>query len=264
MIKFFRKIRQKLLEENRIGKYLIYAVGEILLVVIGIIIAVSLGEWRQQVKDRNEVLTYYNNLDADLQQDKAQLFELIKIYEKSTLGLVAEIDKLQLDSYNQDSLYKGFSNWNVYASSSKFKPQIAIYTEIVSNGKLKLINDNSLKSQLLKLYTNSYPELEFYQKNTAETIRNTSVAELSRTFRWLLAVNNDGMETTTVKLKNPLVHINDDWLKNKQSEGFILLENQLALRHASYSGSIRISKRTINQIELLESEISKVLKKNKE
>jgi len=41
MIKFFRKIRQKLLIENKFSKYIIYAIGEILLVVIGILIAVS-------------------------------------------------------------------------------------------------------------------------------------------------------------------------------------------------------------------------------
>mgnify|MGYP007014085223 FL=1 len=152
------------MDEKRFGKYLIYAIGEILLVVIGIIIAVSLGEWRQQVNDRNEVLTYYNNLAIDLKQDKAQLNELIAVYEKSSLGLVAEIDKLQLENYNLDSLYKGFSNWIVYSSTYKFNPQVAIYTEIISNGKLKLINDRSLKLQLLKLYTNIYPEMEFYQK----------------------------------------------------------------------------------------------------
>ena len=262
MIKFFRKIRQRLLNENKFTKYLIYALGEIFLVVIGIIIAVSLGEWRQQVRDKNEVLTYYNNLTLDLQKDKAQLLELIKVYEKSSLGLVVEIDKLQLDSYNQDSLYTGFSNWNVYTSTNKFKPQIAIYTEIVSNGKLKLINEKSLKSQLLKLYTNIYPETEFYQKNTSQTIKNTSTTELSSIFRWLLAFNNDGMETTTVKLKNPLVHINDDWLKNKQSDGFRIYENQLALRYASYSGNISRYRAAVKDIELLVSEISKVLKKN--
>jgi NADPH-dependent 7-cyano-7-deazaguanine reductase QueF-like protein len=264
MIKFFRKIRQKLIGEKRFGKYLIYAIGEILLVVIGIIIAVSLGEWRQQVNDRNEVLSYYNNLALDLQEDKAQLLELIKVYKKSSLGLVSEIDKLQLDSYNQNTFYKGFSNWNVYSSSSKFKPQIAIYTEIVSNGRLKLIKDKSLKSQLLKLYNNSYPDLKFYQNNTSATIRNTSTTEFSNIFRWLLAFNNDGREITTIKLKNPLVQLSEDWLKNKQSEGFRIFENQLALRFAISSGYISRYKAAVNDIELLESEISKVLKKNKE
>ena len=45
MIKFFRKIRQQLLAENRLGKYLIYALGEIVLVVIGILIALQINNW---------------------------------------------------------------------------------------------------------------------------------------------------------------------------------------------------------------------------
>ena len=264
MIKFFRKIRQRLLNENKFTKYLIYALGEIFLVVIGIIIAVSLGEWRQLVRDKNEVLTYYNNLTLDLHKDKAQLLELIEVYEKSSLGLAVEIDKLQLDSYNQDSLYTGFSNWNVYTSSNKFNPQVAIYNEIISNGKLKLINDKSLRLQLLKLYTDIYPEVEFHQKNTSQTLKDMSTTEMITIFRWLLAFNNDGLEHTTIKLKNPLVHLNEDWLKNKQSEGFRIFETQLAMRYASYAGIIKRYKDAINEIELLEFEISKVLKKNKE
>jgi hypothetical protein len=48
MIKFFRKIRQKMLTENKFGKYMTYAVGEVILVVIGILIAVSINNWNQE------------------------------------------------------------------------------------------------------------------------------------------------------------------------------------------------------------------------
>jgi len=47
MIKFFRRLRQKLLAENRFSKYLIYAVGEIILVVIGILIALQINTWNE-------------------------------------------------------------------------------------------------------------------------------------------------------------------------------------------------------------------------
>ena len=51
MIKFFRKIRQNLLAENRFSKYLIYATGEIILVVIGILIALSINNWNELKND---------------------------------------------------------------------------------------------------------------------------------------------------------------------------------------------------------------------
>jgi hypothetical protein len=50
MIKFFRKIRQKLLTENKFSKYLIYAIGEILLAVIGILIALRINNWNKELK----------------------------------------------------------------------------------------------------------------------------------------------------------------------------------------------------------------------
>ena len=56
MIKFFRKIRQRLLTENRLGKYLLYAIGEILLVVIGILIALSINNWNEERKNEEKIL----------------------------------------------------------------------------------------------------------------------------------------------------------------------------------------------------------------
>ena len=47
MLKFFRRIRQKLIAENKVGKYLIYAIGEIVLVVIGILIALWINNWNE-------------------------------------------------------------------------------------------------------------------------------------------------------------------------------------------------------------------------
>ena len=56
MIKFFRKIRRKLLTENKISKYLLYAIGEIILVVIGILIALQVNNWNEDRKFKNEGL----------------------------------------------------------------------------------------------------------------------------------------------------------------------------------------------------------------
>ena len=61
MIKFFRKIRQNLLSEGKTGKYLKYAIGEIILVVIGILIALSINNWNENQKLRNQEITYLNN-----------------------------------------------------------------------------------------------------------------------------------------------------------------------------------------------------------
>ena len=69
MIKFFRKIRQNLLSEGKTGKYLKYAIGEIILVVIGILIALSINNWNQNQKDRELGINYLNRITIDIKKD---------------------------------------------------------------------------------------------------------------------------------------------------------------------------------------------------
>ncbi|MEJ2585762.1 MAG: DUF6090 family protein, partial [Robiginitalea sp.] len=69
MLRFFRQIRQRLLTENRFSKYLLYAVGEILLVVIGILIALQIDNWNEDRKERaleqKVLIQIYNSISQD-------------------------------------------------------------------------------------------------------------------------------------------------------------------------------------------------------
>ena len=69
MIKFFRKIRRQLVSENKFSKYLIYAIGEIVLVVIGIFIALQLNNWNEIRKESNAELELYNSILEDLKSE---------------------------------------------------------------------------------------------------------------------------------------------------------------------------------------------------
>ena len=69
MIKFFRKIRYDLLNKSKTGKYLKYAVGEIILVVVGILIALQINNWNELQKDKTLRKTYIERLLGDLQAD---------------------------------------------------------------------------------------------------------------------------------------------------------------------------------------------------
>ncbi|RMB56326.1 hypothetical protein EAX61_14670 [Dokdonia sinensis] len=72
MIKFFRKIRRKLLRENRLSKYLLYAIGEIILVVIGILIALQLNNWNENRKENIRENQLIDVLITDLKAKKAE------------------------------------------------------------------------------------------------------------------------------------------------------------------------------------------------
>lgn len=77
MIKFFRKIRQQLLSENKFSKYLIYAIGEIILVVIGILIALQINNWNEGQKTRklekSTLIEIKNSLEMDIQNLNNQI-----------------------------------------------------------------------------------------------------------------------------------------------------------------------------------------------
>ena len=78
MIKFFRKIRYNLMEQNKTGKYLKYAIGEIILVVIGILIALSINNWNEKKQAQNKMVNNFQNLIEDLESNKLQLSNLIE------------------------------------------------------------------------------------------------------------------------------------------------------------------------------------------
>ncbi|MBP1841693.1 DUF6090 family protein [Formosa algae] len=81
MIKLFGKIRQKLLSENKFGKYLTYAIGEIVLVVIGILIALQINNWNENRKLQAEITDIYKQIVIDLDNDIDEFSNVIKYYD---------------------------------------------------------------------------------------------------------------------------------------------------------------------------------------
>ncbi|MDR9416708.1 MAG: DUF6090 family protein, partial [Gracilimonas sp.] len=97
MLRFFRTIRKKLIEEDNIRTYLLYAIGEILLVVIGILIALQVNNWNETRKNKQLEQTYYENLIRDL---KSQLND-IQIQVNSEENVQAAVEEI-IQSLNTD------------------------------------------------------------------------------------------------------------------------------------------------------------------
>jgi len=149
MIRFFRNIRKKLAAENKVAQYLRYAFGEILLVVIGILIALQINNWNENRKERLIEINYLKNLKHDLQNDSTDLVE----YKRIRLGVVKAANellsnaKLQQvnDVYRLDSLYVTVALWY------EFVPNNNTFEELRSSGNLQLIKSDSIKNLLLDL-----------------------------------------------------------------------------------------------------------------
>ncbi len=149
MIKFFRKIRQQLVTENKFSKYLLYAVGEILLVMIGILLALQVSNWNTNKQNRHTEINFLKNLKADLEVDLYNLDSLSKDRISKTessfklLKLPSATSKKELITL--DSLY-----WNVFSWTS-FIPSTTTRQELISSGQLSLIQNDSIKALILIL-----------------------------------------------------------------------------------------------------------------
>ncbi|MEH6538411.1 MAG: DUF6090 family protein [Psychroserpens sp.] len=151
MIKFFRKIRQKMLIENKFSKYLIYAIGEIILVVIGILIALQINNLNEQGKSDALTSTYLNNLKLDLLSDLSRIEKRkkeIKYFEKEGYYSLDVIDG-KIETIEKERFLKSLI-WNNHYPI--FQPSRSTYDDLINSGNIKLIKDNDLKVALSKYY----------------------------------------------------------------------------------------------------------------
>jgi hypothetical protein len=149
MIKFFRKIRQKMLTENKFSNYVLYAIGEIVLVVIGILIALSINNWNENRKNKLTESEYYCKLLADFELDRQNIAVLYK--ESQHKIATSKRLLLELNNKNKDKSYL-LNNYLEALRTNAFVPSKVAMTDIVSSGKLNLLTNDSLKNDLLRYY----------------------------------------------------------------------------------------------------------------
>ena len=147
MIKFFRKIRQQLLVENKTGKYLSYAIGEIVLVVIGILIALQINDWNQHRLNKIEKREILSRLHIEFKANKVVLNQYRIVENKAINSSVALINligvsKEELSKHNLDSLlFESFPSNELAFADNAVK-------NLVQNGRLNLFKDEAITNLL--------------------------------------------------------------------------------------------------------------------
>ncbi len=147
MIKFFRHIRKSLLNEGKTSKYFKYAVGEIVLVVIGILIALQINNWNENKKDRIEEKALLTQLQSEFESNLKQLDQKIDMRNSmitASFKLLEYLDKPPLRNNDSINKYLGF-----VGLSPTFDP---IVNDINSSGRIQLLTNSRLK-ELLSLWT---------------------------------------------------------------------------------------------------------------
>ena len=107
MIKFFRNIRQNLLNEGKTSKYLKYAIGEILLVVVGILIALNINNWNEQKKQEAKIIKILKEIQNDIQTDLVQANRIFD-YQLHTDSISKGVfnNKFTAEDYRSGSVQK--------------------------------------------------------------------------------------------------------------------------------------------------------------
>ena len=153
MIKIFRNIRKKLVSENRSiirnTNYFKYALGEIVLVVIGILIALQVNNWNETRKNRREEKVIINNLKEELLdinkdlQSKTEEISGSKKAVKELMGLFGK-SKEEIRCVNTDSLIYFTLIWPEFNTTS------VVIDDLLQSGKLHLVEDANLRKLIFK------------------------------------------------------------------------------------------------------------------
>ena len=152
MIKFFRKIRQRLISEGRFSKYLMYAIGEIFLVVIGILLALQVNNWNQKRLERRLETEYVERIKKDLEQDILRFNEFITV-ELSIKRNVLEVlgSAKDVKDIINNPIITG-ENLAISTYIALPETQSSTFEELKNSGSIRLIRNPDIRLKLDDYY----------------------------------------------------------------------------------------------------------------
>jgi len=163
MIKFFRKIRKKLIEQENVRKYTLYAIGEILLVVIGILIALQLNILKEEAGERKVTEKLLSGVQADLKLEADRIDFLYAYYSTMTEGIQnILLFQQEKENYTNKELGRYFLETFEFRNFSKIDIN---YQTLYGSGLLQNIEDTKLTEEIITYYSTQFLEwsLEVYQ-----------------------------------------------------------------------------------------------------
>ncbi|GAA4268159.1 DUF6090 family protein [Hyunsoonleella aestuarii] len=170
MIKFFRNIRKKLLAEGNTSKYLKYAIGEIILVVIGILIALQINNWNEGRKLLDKRDNLISSLIEDFEYNTKENKNILLLYEKqlNTMDNYFHLISKTNQTVSVDSLR---SMARSFFTFDTFFPNMTAYNEAESSGNLSLLDNKLLLQEFTKLQQ-EIETLKLYNEAGTYTFHN--------------------------------------------------------------------------------------------
>ena len=205
MIKFFRKIRRKLLSENRFSKYILYAIGEIILVVIGILIALQINNWNEDKKQKINEIKTLESINATLKQDKIQLERIIP----SNDNVRNSIDFI-LNHFNENLPYHNSLDYHFGNTTFTWVPnfQTSAFEALKSEG-VNLISNTTLRNSIVQFYDSGIKSTDWQTETYRNVIMDASKNIFNKRFNSFWEANYDEFMNKQKKGENvSLLEIN--------------------------------------------------------
>ena len=165
MLRFFRQIRQKLMEQNKVRTYILYAIGEILLVVIGILIALQVNNWNELRKERNLAMEFESRLVEDLDR-LIQRTESLSQQSREILEAITEMQHFLERGTELTAREKVVVDYAIlwFPRTTYQMPNMLTYEEMKESGQINLIGDIKLRNELAEFYTFLHQVESIYEK----------------------------------------------------------------------------------------------------
>lgn len=188
MIKFFRHIRQSLIMENKTGRYFKYAIGEIILVVIGILIALQINTWNESRKERILEIEILKDIKKSLNGDIInQLNPNIETIQED----LKNIKEIEMALKNKEPYNEALNKkYRSLMFSKAFKYEITAYKNLENEG-LQIIKDPDIKNAIVRLYNMNYPEAQNFIDNFSNNLISFFRPEMRVKFKFEYTTTDD-------------------------------------------------------------------------
>ncbi len=150
MLKFFQRIRRKLINEGNLKRYLIYAVGEILLVMIGILLALQVNNWNERNKSEREEQKILKSLQTEFQDNIKNLEQILDSHHQTISNIkdvLAKHKSEEVNNINPNSI----SELRDAVFGKTYDPQFGVLNALLNSEKINLIEDNLLRNRIAKI-----------------------------------------------------------------------------------------------------------------
>jgi hypothetical protein len=188
MITLFRRIRKKLIESGSIPKYLLYAIGEILLVVIGILIALQVNNWNEERKNKQAILTIFSDIQEDLLNDIQEFDLALEWYQN-------------LDSITDHIISGKLTKEDFLNNKDRelFQPGLGYYGILQSDQSYQLLLNSKDKipleyKEIMKSLSSLYEEDQYFLNSLQQMLKDVSVIyrdQITEEHEWSIAYSND-------------------------------------------------------------------------